>query len=314
MNPALPAALMLLCTHLAQSLPRFHHRGWLRLLGDEDGCGTCRPDLCPQPAGCPAGTVLDTCGCCPECGNAEGQICDIDNTNHFYGRCGEGMECRLDADAHLFGEIPEPQCVCRWQESVCATDGRTYSNICRMKEAFLSGKSSNLSLLHRGPCQTAPWIASPPHDTHDVAGNDVIFSCEVSAYPMALVEWRKKGNEDFLPGDDAHISVQARGGPERHGITGWLQIQGLKKSDEGIYTCYTWNKYGEALASASLSVSDPDSPSAVKMNLYLRDIKNVPDEDKNDYGNEDEDISGDYELFSNMNILKQCGMQSACGA
>ncbi|XP_051870599.1 kazal-type serine protease inhibitor domain-containing protein 1-like [Pristis pectinata] len=296
MNLLLSATVVLLLTQLGHSVSRLHHRGWLRLLREGDGCGPCQPELCPHPAGCTAGMVLDGCDCCPECGNVEGQICDLDNTNHFYGRCGEDLECRLDTDAPNFGEIPEPQCTCRSQESVCGSNGRTYSNICRLKEAFYSGRDNNLSLTHEGPCETAPWIATPPRDTHEIAGNDVIFSCEVSAYPMALVEWRKKGNEDFLPGDDVHISVQARGGPERHGITGWLQIQGLKKSDEGTYTCYTWNKYGESLASASLSVNDPDSPSAMKMNLHTRDRKDITDEEDEEYYEDDADyeISGDY--------------------
>lgn len=294
MNSVLSAAVMLLLTQVAHSLPTFYHRGWLRLLHEGDGCGVCQPELCPPLAICVAGTVQDGCDCCPECGNAEGQICDLDHTNHFYGRCGEDLECQLDINVLVSGDIPEPQCTCRSQESVCASDGMTYSNICRLKEAFHSGKHGNLSLTHEGPCESVPWIAMPPRNTHNVAGNYVIFSCEVSANPMALVEWRKKGNENFLPGDDAHISVQARGGPERYGITGWLQIQGLKKSDEGIYTCYTWNKFGEAHASASLSVNDPDSSSAMELNLPTRNSKYITDdEDEEDIDEDDED---DYEI------------------
>uniref|UniRef100_UPI00398E7464 kazal-type serine protease inhibitor domain-containing protein 1-like n=1 Tax=Pristiophorus japonicus TaxID=55135 RepID=UPI00398E7464 len=301
MNSVLSAAVMLVLAQVTSGLPSIYHRGWLRLLQEGDGCGECRPELCPEAQGCTAGTVLDGCDCCPECGNAEGQICDLDHTSHFYGSCGEDLECLLDPDAAFFGEIPEPQCTCRSQESVCGSNGKTYSNICRFKEAFHSNRHHNLSLAHSGPCETAPWIATPPRDVHNVTGNDIIFGCEVSAYPMALLEWRKKGNDNFLPGDDAHISIQARGGPERHGITGWLQIQGLKKSDEGIYTCYTRNKYGEAFASASLSVYDPDSPLAVKMSLHSNDRKYITDEeeveeDEEDYDEDDNyDISGDYE-------------------
>ncbi|GCB77549.1 hypothetical protein scyTo_0019295 [Scyliorhinus torazame] len=256
MNSVIAAAVMFLLVQVTQALPSLYHRGWLRLLQEGDGCGVCQPELCPEISGCLAGTVLDACDCCPECGNAEGQICDLDNTSHFYGRCGEDLNCLLDINAAFLGEIPEPQCTCRSQESMCGSNGKTYNNICRFKEVFHSNRESNLSITHRGPCETVPWITTPPRDVHNVTGNDIIFGCEVSAYPMALVEWRKKGTDNFLPGDDAHISIQARGGPERYGITGWLQIQGLKKSDEGIYTCYTRNKYGEAFASASLSVYD----------------------------------------------------------
>jgi hypothetical protein len=41
-----------------------------------------------------------------------------------------------------------------------------------------------------------------------VSGQDVIFGCEVFAYPMASIEWRKDGLDIQLPGDDPHISVQ----------------------------------------------------------------------------------------------------------
>lgn len=154
MNSLLSAAVMLLLTQVSHSLPTFYHRGWLRLLHEGDGCGVCQPELCPPLAVCVAGTVQDGCDCCPECGNAEGQICDLDHTNHFYGRCGENLECQLDINVLVSGDIPEPQCTCRSQESVCASDGMTYSNICRMKEAFHSGKHGNLSLTHDGPCES----------------------------------------------------------------------------------------------------------------------------------------------------------------
>lgn len=56
----------------------------------------------------------------------------------------------------------------------------------------------------------APVISMPPQDVQNFTGNDVIFGCEVSAYPMPHIEWKKKGNKMFLPGDDTHISVQVK--------------------------------------------------------------------------------------------------------
>lgn len=53
-----------------------------------------------------------------------------------------------------------------------------------------------------------PQITSPPYDAWNVTGQDVVFGCEVFAYPMASIEWRKDGTEMLLPGDDPHISVQ----------------------------------------------------------------------------------------------------------
>lgn len=58
------------------------------------------------------------------------------------------------------------------------------------------------------PPSPEPQITSPPYDTWNITGQDVIFGCEVFAYPMASIEWRKDGTEMLLPGDDPHISVQ----------------------------------------------------------------------------------------------------------
>lgn len=61
------------------------------------------------------------------------------------------------------------------------------------------------------PPSPEPQITSPPYDTWNITGQDVIFGCEVFAYPMASIEWRKDGTEMLLPGDDPHISVQVSG-------------------------------------------------------------------------------------------------------
>lgn len=62
---------------------------------------------------------------------------------------------------------------------------------------------------------------SRPYDIWNVTGQDVIFGCEVFAYPMASIEWRKDGLDIQLPGDDPHISVQV--GAESRGLLGAAQ-------------------------------------------------------------------------------------------
>lgn len=57
-----------------------------------------------------------------------------------------------------------------------------------------------------------PQFVSHPYDLWHVTGQDVIFGCEVFAYPMASIEWRKDGLDIQLPGDDPHISVQVGAG------------------------------------------------------------------------------------------------------
>lgn len=47
----------------------------------------------------------------------------------------------------------------------------------------------------------------------------MIFGCEVFAYPMASIEWRKDGLDTQLPGDDPHISVQVEAGSMGGGHT-----------------------------------------------------------------------------------------------
>uniref|UniRef100_A0A8D0EEB1 Kazal-type serine protease inhibitor domain-containing protein 1 n=1 Tax=Salvator merianae TaxID=96440 RepID=A0A8D0EEB1_SALMN len=263
---------------LSQTSPVWNHKGWWRSLKKGDNkCGICNLELCSVPTNCHAGTVLDPCGCCPECGNVEGQMCDLDKHSHFYGHCGDNLECRLDADDIKSGEIPEPQCVCKFHETVCGPEGKTYENICLFNEAYAE-KGRNISIKHKGPCKSAPVISLPPRDTQNFTGNDIIFGCEVSAYPMPHIEWKKKGSKMFLPGDDAHISIQARGGPRKYSVTGWLQIQGIKKSDEGVYICQTKNKYGFAYSSAS-TTGNTD---------YGNYFDSIEDEEEEEYE------SGDY--------------------
>ncbi|XP_042192975.1 kazal-type serine protease inhibitor domain-containing protein 1 [Callorhinchus milii] len=233
-------------------------RGWQWLLEEAEGCGQCQPELCPPLLGCLAGAVLPPCGCCWECANLEGQMCDLDDTSHFYGRCGAGLECRLDLGDLLHGHVPEPQCVCSSPEAVCGSDNNTYPHVCSFQEAVNTNSSTNLTLAHSGPCQAVPQIVSPPYDVWNVTGEDVIFGCEVFAYPMASIEWWKDGAETFLPGDDPHISIQARGGPRRYAVSGWLQIQGIRSSDGGQYQCRARNQLGEASATARLTVQPYD--------------------------------------------------------
>lgn len=53
-------------------------------------------------------------------------------------------------------------------------------------------------------------IKVPPHSQVNGTGSSLVFLCEVFAFPMALVEWRKEGQDVVLPGDDPHISVQVQ--------------------------------------------------------------------------------------------------------
>ncbi|XP_012710238.2 kazal-type serine peptidase inhibitor domain 3 [Fundulus heteroclitus] len=215
-------------------------------------CGPCDPELCPETRGCRAGLVLDSCGCCQECGNLEGQACDPGPRSEFYGLCGTGLRCRADPRPGAAGEEEEEVCVCEQQEALCGTDGTTYMNMCQFKEAAFS--DPNLRTAGRGPCSTVPVIKVPPQNQVNGTGSSLLFLCEVFAFPMALVEWRKDGRDVILPGDDPHISVQSRGGPLKFELSSWLQIEGAKPGDSGTYQCTARNHLGSVSASAVLGV------------------------------------------------------------
>ncbi|XP_036372516.1 kazal-type serine protease inhibitor domain-containing protein 1-like [Megalops cyprinoides] len=237
----------------------------LQYLGRWEGCGECHPDKCFTELRCPAGRVKDACGCCWECGGAEGQPCDPDPSARLYGPCGEGLRCQILEQDLMSGEAPEPQCVCVRQEVLCGSDGHTYENACQLRAAQeRTAENGKLSMDHQGPCKAKPAIVTAPRDVTGVEGNDIIFSCEVSAYPMAMIEWRKEGNSVFLPADDSHMAVQARGGPRRFELTGWLQIENVRQRDGGVYTCAARNEFGEVHASARLQVVEKDGRLSVR--------------------------------------------------
>ncbi|XP_005814405.2 kazal-type serine protease inhibitor domain-containing protein 1 [Xiphophorus maculatus] len=218
-------------------------------------CGPCDPELCPEPRGCRAGLVPDRCGCCAECGNLEGQACDPGARARFYGLCGTGLRCQADRSAgggEGEDEEEEEMCVCEQQGALCGSDGTTYLNLCRFREAAFS--DPELRIAETGPCRTAPVIKVAPQDQVNGSGSIMLLLCEVFAFPMALVEWRKDGRDVVLPGDDPHISVQARGGPLRFELSSWLQIEGAEPGDSGTYRCIAHNELGSVSASAVLGV------------------------------------------------------------
>ncbi|XP_053277522.1 kazal-type serine protease inhibitor domain-containing protein 1 [Pleuronectes platessa] len=244
------------------------------------GCGPCEADLCPEPRGCRAGLVRGPCGCCPECGNLEGQDCDLGNRSVFYGLCGTGLRCQRGGGGGGGGvgedeDEDEQVCVCEQLEVVCGSDGRTYMNMCQFREEVSS--RPELTAQGRGPCKTVPVIKVGPRSQVDGTGSSLVFLCEVFAFPMALVEWRKEGRDVVLPGDDPHISVQSRGGPLKFELSSWLQIELVEAEDSGTYHCIARNHLGSASASAVLGVLGTEELSSYLANS-VSEMKQLMDD------------------------------------
>ncbi|XP_070690254.1 kazal-type serine peptidase inhibitor domain 3 [Pempheris klunzingeri] len=249
--------------------------------GVAGGCGPCEPELCPEIRGCRAGVALDPCGCCMECANLEGQACDPGDRSVFYGLCGTGMRCQADPRPAGGGgggggedEEEEEVCVCEEQEVVCGSDGVTYMSTCQFREAAFS--KPQLKTKGKGPCKTVPIIKVPPHSQVNGTGSSLVFLCEVFAFPMALVEWKKEGRDVILPGDDPHISVQSRGGPLKFELSSWLQIEGAGPEDSGTYRCIARNNLGSVSASAVLGVLGAEELSSYLANS-VSDMKQLMD-------------------------------------
>ncbi|XP_067833809.1 kazal-type serine protease inhibitor domain-containing protein 1-like [Heptranchias perlo] len=257
-------------------------------------CNDCQLELCPPTPPCPAGTVLDLCSCCWQCTKAEGQPCQLGWlwVGAFHGLCGDNLECRLEEeeeeeddgihqDWQPEGNVERlPRCICKYRQTLCASDNRTYENLCKLQAALVTGGNRDLTLVHEGHCKTAPNISSPPSDVMNAEGSDIIFRCAVVGYPKTFIEWRKEGNTISLPADDPRIAVQVRGEPQKYEITGWLKIQGLTKDDEGTYTCLAKNEYGEASASARLQVlQTPDTLEQNAEKFYKRGMRSITDDE-----------------------------------
>uniref|UniRef100_A0A8D3DLR7 Insulin-like growth factor binding protein 7 n=2 Tax=Scophthalmus maximus TaxID=52904 RepID=A0A8D3DLR7_SCOMX len=216
------------------------------------GCGPCAPDQCaPLPAeGCPAGSLLDSCGCCSVCAAAEGALCG--GRRAATRRCGSGLEC-VRSDENKKNKLGT--CACKSNYDVCGTDGMTYRSGCALKSASLTAQTEGkepINVQNKGRCATAPVIVTAPGEVYNVSGSQVYLSCEAVGVPTPVLTWKKvlsgKKKMELLPGDRDNLAIQTRGGPEKHEVTGWVLISPLTKAEEGSYECHATNSKGEASA------------------------------------------------------------------
>uniref|UniRef100_A0A1W7RAD9 Insulin-like growth factor-binding protein n=1 Tax=Hadrurus spadix TaxID=141984 RepID=A0A1W7RAD9_9SCOR len=231
--------------------------------GAKINCPPCHKESCQAPLNCLAGLVKDICDCCYVCGRTEGERCDNLNLALPYGRkygyCGENLECRMRTDLAP-GDPDEGICVCLKQDVLCGSDGNTYDNECKLTEARYKLRDVNyLRAVSRGPCRSAPEIISPPETTVNRTGGSAALSCEVTGWPIPVIEWKVDHGDGIMlpmPSDRPRISVQTRGGPGNYEVTSWLQVQNLELKDHATYWCIARNDEGEMSASAQIRIKN----------------------------------------------------------
>jgi len=139
----------------------------------------------------------------------------------------------------------DPDCEKSCDKLKCAS-GRTTRDSCGCCECKLAEGGM------------APKIVSPPEHVRNYTGGSAAMSCEVIGDPIPLVSWVKtnvNNKTSNLPGDDDSIMTLSQGGPEKHEVTGWLQIMHLRKSHEADYTCVAYNKHGSDTRTARLKIN-----------------------------------------------------------
>lgn len=87
----------------------------------------------------------------------------------------------------------------------------------------------------------APEITEPPQDVDIVDRRTTLLTCRVFGAPKPEVKWVRAGRE-------------LTGGRYTVLDNGDLEIQDVQFNDEGEYTCYASNKFGNVEASGSLRV------------------------------------------------------------
>lgn len=215
-------------------------------------CPKCDIEKCPEldQGTCLSGTVKDDCDCCLVCGKMEGEPCNLNKRD----QCGHGLVCK---DATSTGAV----CHCQFQEILCGTDGKTYTNLCQLSAAAVREQKTNtLRIEKMGPCSPGAKIVTKPEYVRNHTDSNVVLQCEAMGFPSPVMNWGfvNAANQSFnLPGDDDHLVTSSRGGPGKYMVTSWLQIEGLAKHHEGDYTCYADNEGSRDQATARIKVVVP---------------------------------------------------------
>uniref|UniRef100_A0A3B4A8Y6 Uncharacterized protein n=1 Tax=Periophthalmus magnuspinnatus TaxID=409849 RepID=A0A3B4A8Y6_9GOBI len=122
------------------------------LSGADKCASSCDVSSCPSPS-CPGVYVPDRCNCCLVCSPGEGDPCGRKNDLP----CGAGLECRRLSAGRRRGS--RGTCTCRSHHPVCASDGKTYPNVCKMRATNRKAQHrgrTEVKLKHKGACGKHP--------------------------------------------------------------------------------------------------------------------------------------------------------------
>lgn len=209
-------------------------------------------ESCPvlERSACLAGVDKDPeCGCCDVCARFEGEKCDLHAHRPQHGSCGDGLTCKSVRGGAI--------CQCLWEEIICGTDNKTYTNLCQLMSSSVREGTTDLQVKSLGPCDPGAYIISKPVSVKNHTHTNIVLSCEAIGFPAPTITWKitRANSKTFdCPGDDQNIVTSTRGGPGKFQVTGWMQIENLLKRHEGDYTCIAVNEQGKSEAKARIKV------------------------------------------------------------
>ncbi|KAM8924108.1 serine protease HTRA1 [Pelodytes ibericus] len=191
----------------------------------------CDPSSCaPAPTGCASGETALQCGCCPVCAAAEGERCGESAGDPL---CASGLRCVRSG-----GIGAQRLCQCSTSQPVCGSDGKTYSNLCRLQaesKAVQARGSAAIIPIQRGDCQQGQKDPdSPRHKYNFIA--DVVEKIAPAVVHIELFrmipfinrEVPAASGSGFIVSEDGLILTNA------HVVTNKNRLQ-VERSDGSTY-------------------------------------------------------------------------------